>query len=117
MNSDSRALAWRRVSKRFGSVQALDELTLEVSRGEVFGFLGPNGAGKSTAIKIAVGLLRADRGEVRIGGFPAARAESRRLVGYLPEDPTFPRGFRLAEWLRYARQSSGPDPSDVSRHP
>ena len=88
------ALSWKGVTKRYGSVRALDGLNLEVERGEVFGFLGPNGAGKSTAIKIAVGLVLADRGEAAFGGIPATRPESRAGVGYLPEDVGFPARFR-----------------------
>lgn len=64
------------VSKRYGKVQALEDLTLEVLEGEVFGFLGPNGAGKTTTIRIVLGLISADR-----GGFSAP---PRELIGYLP---------------------------------
>ena len=59
------------LDKRFGTVQALDGLDLEVGRGEVHGFLGPNGSGKSTTIRILLGLMRADGGTVRLfGGDP-----------------------------------------------
>jgi ABC-2 type transport system ATP-binding protein len=74
--------------KRFGSTLALDHLDLEVRQGEVHGFLGPNGAGKSTAIRILLGLLRKDEGEVTLlGGDPwhDAVALHRRLA-YVPDD-------------------------------
>lgn len=70
------ALTVRGLSKRYGAVQALDDLTFDVSEGEVFGFLGPNGAGKTTAVRIILGLIRADRG--------AVAAPPREQIGYLP---------------------------------
>ncbi|MBN1826975.1 MAG: ABC transporter ATP-binding protein [Candidatus Eisenbacteria bacterium] len=103
------ALEWRDVSKRYGAVRALDRLSLEVRPGEVFGFLGPNGAGKTTAIRIAAGLLRTDEGEVFLGGAPAGRPESRRRVGYLPEDIRLPARHRLGEWLACQLRLRGVD--------
>lgn len=112
--SGSIVLAWRGVSKRFGSVRALADLDLEIGAGEVFGFLGPNGAGKSTAIKIAAGLLRADAGDVFLRGVSSARPESRVRVGYLPEDIRFPKGFRLGEWLNVQVRLRGADPARIA---
>src|SRR5260370_37820032 len=57
-----------RLSKHFGRVRAVDEISFSVAEGEVFGFLGPNGAGKTTTIRILLGLLHADGGTARIGG-------------------------------------------------
>ncbi len=57
-----------RLSKNFGTVRALEEVSFSVAEGEVFGFLGPNGAGKTTMIRILLGLLRPDGGAARIGG-------------------------------------------------
>lgn len=106
-------LSWRAVSRSFGPTRALDRLDLDVAAGEVFGFLGPNGAGKSTAIRIAVGLLAAESGEVRLNGIPSTNPESRRNIGYLPEDLAFPHGFRLAEWLRHQVRLRSGDPSRI----
>lgn len=74
--------------KRFGSVRALDGLDLRVEVGEVHGFLGPNGAGKSTAIRVLLGLLRADAGRVRLlGGDPWVDAVGlHRRLAYVPGD-------------------------------
>jgi ABC-2 type transport system ATP-binding protein len=74
--------------KRFGNVVALDGLDLEVGRGEVHGFLGPNGAGKTTTIRILLGLLRADAGQVRLfEGDPwRAAVELHRRLAYVPGD-------------------------------
>jgi ABC-2 type transport system ATP-binding protein len=74
--------------KTFGPVRALDGLDLTVERGEVHGFLGPNGAGKSTTIRVLLGLLRSDAGEIRLlGGDPWADAvELHRRIAYVPGD-------------------------------
>ena len=74
--------------KTFGHVRALDGLDLTVAAGEVHGFLGPNGAGKSTTIRVLLGLLRADAGEVRmLGGDPWRDAvELHRRIAYVPGD-------------------------------
>src|SRR3954452_13234725 len=76
------------VRKTFGATVALDGLDLTVGQGEVHGFLGPNGAGKSTTIRVLLGLLRRDGGEVRLfGGDPWARAaELHRRLAYVPGD-------------------------------
>ena len=71
--------------KRFGDVQALDGMTLNVRDGEMYGFVGSNGAGKSTTMRIALGVLSADSGEVLLNGRPLDD-DSRRLIGYMPEE-------------------------------
>ena len=71
--------------KRFGTVQALDGVSMTVQPGQVFGFLGANGAGKTTTMRIALGLLRADEGSVTWHGTPT-RACPRRTFGYMPEE-------------------------------
>lgn len=73
------------LSRRYGDVVALDGLSFTVKPGQLFGFVGANGAGKTTAMRIVVGLERADGGEVRWQGAPVAR-EARRRFGYLPEE-------------------------------
>lgn len=75
------------LTKRFGSLTAVDGLTLEIGPGQVFGFIGPNGAGKSTTMKILACLLRPDSGSAKVGGFDC-RAEGpsiRRILGYMPD--------------------------------
>lgn len=79
--------------KQFGSKVAVRSLSLQVRRGEIFGFLGPNGAGKSTAIKMLLGLVRPTSGEAQILGQPFSNVEIRRKIGFLPED------FRFYDWL------------------
>ncbi len=81
------------VSKRFRKHQALDAVSLQVGRGEVVGLLGPNGAGKTTLIKIMLGLVHADAGELMLLGRRVPAPSSRTAVGYLPEL------FRFQPWL------------------
>ena len=73
-----------RVTKRFGRTVALDQLAFDVPKGRIFGFLGANGAGKTTTMRICLGILRADDGEVRWNGSPTGDLP-RRTFGYLPE--------------------------------
>jgi ABC-2 type transport system ATP-binding protein len=75
------------LSKQFGSLRAVDDISLEVARGEVLGFLGPNGAGKSTTMKMITGFLSPSAGKVSIAGFDieSAPLEAKRRMGYLPE--------------------------------
>ncbi len=72
------------LAKAYGSVQALRGVSFAVDPGEVFGYLGPNGAGKTTTLRIILGLVRADRGDVRLFGVAAPNSRSRVDVGYLP---------------------------------
>jgi ABC-2 type transport system ATP-binding protein len=84
----SKALVLDGVVKTFGSVRALDGFDLQVATGEVHGFLGPNGSGKSTAMRVLLGLLRADAGQVTLlGGDPWGQAaELHRRLAYVPGD-------------------------------
>ncbi|WP_299959045.1 ABC transporter ATP-binding protein [uncultured Modestobacter sp.] len=82
--------------KRYGKRQAVEEVSLQVGRGEVVGLLGPNGAGKTTVIKMLLGLVTPDAGEAMLFGSPSADPASRTKVGYLPEL------FRYQPWLSAA---------------
>mgnify|MGYP002717794110 CR=1 FL=1 len=73
------------VCKTFGDVTALDDMTFSVAGGEIYGFVGSNGAGKSTTMRIALGVLSADSGEVRIDNSPLSD-DTRRTIGYMPEE-------------------------------
>jgi ABC-2 type transport system ATP-binding protein len=73
------------LTRRYGDLVALDDLSFAVAEGQMFGFVGPNGAGKTTAMRIVLGVLEPDAGEVRWRGRPMDR-EMRQRVGYLPED-------------------------------
>jgi ABC-2 type transport system ATP-binding protein len=86
---------------------ALRGLDLTVGAGEVFGYLGPNGSGKTTTLKLLVGLLRPDAGEVEVLGLPHSRREWRHRVGYLPEHPYFYDYLSVREYLDYAGRLFG----------
>jgi ABC-2 type transport system ATP-binding protein len=97
------AIRTEALTKHYGTVVALEGLSLEVSEGEVFGFLGPNGAGKTTTIRLLLDMLRATRGDAWVAGFHCRResVEARRRIGYLPgELPIYPE---LTGWgfLKY----------------
>lgn len=87
--------------KKFTTVAALKNLNLEVHQGEIFGFLGPNGAGKSTTIKTLLGLITPTAGSACIMGAEISSYESRRCVGYLPENPAFYDYLTAEEYLRF----------------
>jgi ABC-2 type transport system ATP-binding protein len=87
------AIRTRGLRKVFGGKVAVRRLTLEVVRGEVFGFLGPNGAGKSTSVKMLLGLVSPTSGEAEILGQPVGDVKTRSRVGFLPEH------FRFYDWL------------------
>lgn len=80
---------------------ALDRLTLQVARGEVFGFLGPNGAGKTTTLKLLMQLIFPTSGRAEILGRPVGDADMRRRIGYLPENPFFYDNLTAEELLAY----------------
>ena len=82
-------------------VRALDNLSLQINPGEVFGFLGPNGAGKSTTIKLLMNLLYPTSGSARISGEPVSSTAMRANIGYLPENPYFYDYLTPVELLTY----------------
>jgi len=86
---------------------ALDEVSLSVPRGEVFGYLGPNGSGKTTTLKLLLGLLRPDRGSARVLGMPHTDRAWRYRAGYLPENPYLYDYLTPAEYLDYAGRLFG----------
>ncbi len=77
------------ITKKFGSVVAVDNLAITLDDGELFGFIGPNGAGKTTTIKMIVGLLRPDMGTITIDGNNVVEKprEAKKLIGYIPDNP------------------------------
>jgi len=89
------------VSKSYGSVMALNDLTFEIPVGGRFALLGPNGAGKSTTLKLLIGSLRPETGAVKILGRPPESRESKKAVGYLPEDALPYRMLSVRENLEY----------------
>lgn len=90
------AISAQGLRKEFGSKVAVADLTLQVQRGEVFGFLGPNGAGKTTSVKMLLGLIAPTAGDAQLLGQPLGSRQARAKIGFLPEH------FRFHEWLTAA---------------
>ncbi len=91
--------------KAYASVVAVDDLSFEVARGEIFGLLGPNGAGKTTTIRMLMDILKPDSGSIRLLG--QAPGAARRRVGYLPEERGLYKDLRVTECLVYLGQLKG----------
>jgi ABC-2 type transport system ATP-binding protein len=100
------ALELTGLRRRFGTVDALDDLTFTVPPGEVFGVLGPNGAGKTTAMRAIVGVAGLDSGTVRWGGQPIGE-EARRRIGYMPEERGLYPSMRVGDQLEYLARLHG----------
>jgi len=103
------AIETNSLTKRYGSLTAVNKLNLKVQRNTVHGFLGPNGAGKTTTIKILVGLLRPNEGTVKIFGqeVDGDQADVRFNIGYMPELPKFPKHLEGSELLDIYGQMYG----------
>ena len=99
----------RNLTKRFGSLTAVDDVSFDVDRGEVLGFLGPNGAGKSTTMKMVTGFLAPDGGTIRIGGVDVAAepVDVKRWIGYLPEGAPLYGEMTTRAFLRFIAEIRG----------
>lgn len=100
------------LTKSYGTLRALDGVSFTVEAGEVFGFVGSNGAGKTTTMRIALGVLEPDSGQVRWQGEPFT-LQSRRRVGYMPEERGLYPKMRVGEQLIYLARLHGMSPSDA----
>jgi ABC-2 type transport system ATP-binding protein len=105
MNANEMVIRLDKVTRRFGATLALDNLSLSVPRGTVFGVVGANGAGKTTLIRHVLGLLQAESGSVRVFGLDPVKHPVGVLarVGYLSEDNDIPGWMRVRELLRFTR--------------
>jgi ABC-2 type transport system ATP-binding protein len=102
-------IAARDLTKRYGNASAVDAISFDIVRGEVFGLLGPNGAGKTTTILMMLGLTDISAGQVRVLGFDPARAplQVKRRVGYLPDSVGFYDHLTAVENLSYIAKLMG----------
>ena len=102
-------ISFHHLRKDYGAFNAVRDLTLDIGRGEVFGFLGPNGAGKTTTIRIMMGILVPSSGRVAIDGLDCQRdrVEVKRRVGYLPDNPMFYDYLRGREILVFVGEMHG----------
>src|SRR5256884_8499270 len=92
-----------RLTKHYGSLTAVEDLSFQVGPGEVLGFLGPNGAGKSTSMKMITGFLRPTAGTARISGFDIQESplEAKRRLGYLPEGAPGYGAMTVRDYLNF----------------
>lgn len=97
------------VTKKYGSVVAVDSVSFEIGAGEIVGFLGPNGAGKSTLLKMLVTYIEPTSGTVQIAGHDAQRGslEARRAIGYLSEHNALYENMRVDHFLEFAGKARG----------
>jgi len=91
------------LTKRFGHLTAVNNLNLDISPGEIFGFLGPNGAGKTTTIRILTGLLRPTSGQALVGGYDVQKEpeKAKRIIGLVPEHPFLYQKLTGGEFLNF----------------
>ncbi len=111
-------LELRRVTKRYDKFVAVDDLSLTIEKGSVFGLLGPNGAGKTSTIRMMMGITMPDSGEVIVFGEPFKRAHLDR-IGYLPEERGLYKKMKLGEQLAFLAELKGvpsPEANRRARH-
>lgn len=89
----SSVISFENVSYAYNHINVLEDISLEIKAEEFFGIIGPNAAGKSTLLKLMLGLLEADKGNIKVLGH--APADTRHLIGYVPQAPSFPRDFPI----------------------
>jgi ABC-2 type transport system ATP-binding protein len=107
------AVRIERVTKRFGSVQAVKGISLEIPERSLCGFLGPNGAGKSTTIRMIMSIISPDSGSVEVLGSSALAMKDR--IGYLPEERGLYRKMKVAEFVGYMARLKGVHPTGLTR--
>jgi ABC-2 type transport system ATP-binding protein len=103
INRPDHVLAIEHLTKKFGTFNAVDDISLTVSRGEIFGFLGPNGAGKTTTIKMIAGLLKPDAGQISINNRSLAEEprDCKQDTGYIPDRPYLFEKLTGYEFLQF----------------
>jgi ABC-2 type transport system ATP-binding protein len=105
-------LELRGLTRRYGDLVALDDLSFAVAEGQMFGFVGPNGAGKTTAMRIVLGVLEPDAGQVFWRGSPIDE-QTRRRTGYMPEERGLYPKMRVRDQLQYLARLHGLSPAEA----
>src|SRR5512137_2056083 len=102
------------LTKRYGRVTAVDDVTFRVERGEILGFLGPNGAGKTTTMRVITGYMPPTEGRVVVAGFDVfdQPVEAKRRTGYLPETPPLYPDMTVREYLTFVARIKGVPAAD-----
>lgn len=105
------------LTKYYGKHRGIENLSLEVKEGEIFGFIGPNGAGKSTTIRTMLGLLRKNEGKIKIFGKPMPEMKQKILqqIGYMPSEAGFYSGMKVRDVLRFSSGLYGEDCFDRAK--
>jgi len=103
------------VTKQYGEVTAVSNLSLHIEKGELFGFIGPNGAGKTTTIKLIVGLLRPTSGSISVDGTDVQEApeKAKSKIGYIPDSPYIYQSLTGREFLRFIGDLYGMKDSEI----
>ena len=103
-----------RLTKRYGNLKAVDEVSFQVEKGEILGFLGPNGAGKTTTMRILTCFLPATEGTARVAGYDVFEnaMEVKRRIGYLPEHPPLYDEMTVDGYLKFVARIKGVAPED-----
>ena len=103
------------LSKRYGDLTAIRDVSFSAADGQILGFLGPNGAGKTTTMRIITGFMPATSGTVRVDGFDVFEqsTEVRRRIGYLPENPPLYNDMSVVAYLRFVAKLKGMSRGDV----
>jgi ABC-2 type transport system ATP-binding protein len=116
-DSNEIMIAVKDIAKSFGNVHAVDNLSFEVKRGEIFGLLGPNGAGKTTTIKLILGLLERDAGEITILGMDPNKdeVEIKGRIGYVSEEPLIYKSLTPRELFNFIASIRKLNGEDVSK--
>lgn len=109
-SSNSSPIAVENLTKFYGPIRGVEDISFSVDKGEIHGFLGPNGAGKTTTIRVLVGLLSPTAGSASILGNPAGSVEAKSLIGYLPANYTLYSHYRVGEYLNYLATLRGDAP-------
>jgi ABC-2 type transport system ATP-binding protein len=104
------ALLVQNLGKRYGRTWAVENLSFQVSSGEIVGLVGPNGAGKTTVLRCCVGILRPSAGQVFVGGYDIVRQElqAKRLLAFVPELPSLYPLLTVSEQIEFIARSYGP---------
>ena len=98
-----------RLTKRYGNLKAVDQVSFQVEKGEILGFLGPNGAGKTTTMRILTCFLPASEGTARVAGYDVFEdaMEVKRRIGYLPEHPPVYDEMTVDSYLKFVAKIKG----------
>jgi ABC-2 type transport system ATP-binding protein len=109
MGSENVMIKIDSLTKSFGTIKALDNLNLEIKRGELLGIIGPNGAGKTTAIRMTCCILKPDSGDITVDGMSIHDdpIKIKSMIGYLPEEPNLYERFKAKDLLKYFAELYG----------